>query len=158
MSSVVRGLIEYNGIDTCVKNSIKNFRQVNFESTFCVPCQKPDIEQIIKVDAKTSILKYEIVETPVGVSLEGQEVTGYKLLICGDISYKVQYVADEPTQSVHTFHKCVPFCGYIVLPKKFNKESYINPSALIEDISMEQIDERCVYSNITVLLVVDISC
>lgn len=158
MSSVVRGLIEYNGIDTCIRNSMKNFRQVNFESTFCVPCQKPDMEQIVKVYAKTSISKYEIVETPVGISLEGQEVTGFKLLVSGDINYKVQYVANEATQSVHTFHKCVPFCGYIVLPKNFNKGSYINPSVLIEDIAVEQIDERCVYSNITILMIADISC
>ncbi|MGL4772520.1 MAG: DUF3794 domain-containing protein [Clostridium sp.] len=158
MSSIVRGLIEYTGIDTCIRSNIKNFRQVNFESTFCVPCQKPDIEQIVKVSGKTSIYKFEIVKTPVGISLEGQEVTGYKLLVSGDINYKIQYVANEPTQSVHTFHQTVPFCGYIVLPKNFNKGSYINPSALIEDIALEQIDERCVYTNITLLLIADISC
>ncbi|WP_069680160.1 DUF3794 domain-containing protein [Clostridium taeniosporum] len=158
MASVVRGLIEYNGIDNCIRSRMKNFKQVNFESTFCVPCQKPDIEQIIKVSADTKILKYEIVKTPVGLSLEGQKVTGYKLLVSGDINYKIQYVADETTQSVHTFHESIPFCGYIVLPKKFNKDSYINPSALVEDISVEQMDERCVYGNINLLLIADISC
>lgn len=158
MASVDRGLIEYRGIDTCIKGNLKNFKQVNYESTFCVPCQKPDIEQIVRVDAKTSILKYEIIKTPVGISLEGQEVTGFKLLVCGDINYKIQYVANEPTQSVHTFHKTVPFCGYIVLPKNFNTGSYINPSALIEDVSVQQIDDRCVYSNITMLLIADVSC
>lgn len=158
MASIERGLIEYNGIDVCRKNNLKNFKQVNYESTFCVPGQKPDIEQIVKVYAKTSISKSEIVKTPVGKSLEGQEVTGYKLLISGDINYKIQYVANEATQSVHTFHKCVPFCGYVVLPKNFNTGVYISPSALIEDISVEQIDCRCVYSNITLLLLVDINC
>lgn len=158
MASVVRGLIEYNGIDDCMTNNIKNFKEVNFESTFCVPCQKPNIEQIVKVYGKTEILRYEIVKTPIGVSLEGQKVTGYKLLVCGDIKYKIQYVADEATQSVHTFHQCMPFCGYIVLPEKFNKDSYINPVSLIEDISVEQIDERCVYANITLLLIAYISC
>ena len=158
MASVVRGLVEYSGIDSCVRNKIKNFRQINFESTFSVPPQKPDIEQIVKVYGKTEIIKYEIVETPIGKSLEGQEVTGYKVLVSGDINYKIQYVANEPTQSVHTFHQCIPFCGYIVLPKKFNRGSYINPTALIEDIAVEQVDDRCVYSNITLLLVVDISC
>lgn len=158
MSSIVRDLVEYNGISNCVKSTLKNFRQINFESTFCVPNQKPDIEQIVKVYGETSIEKYEIIETPVGTSLEGQQLTGYKLLVCGDIKYKIQYVAAEPTQAVHTFHKCVPFCGYVVLPKKFNKGLYINPSALIEDIATDQIDERCVYSNITILLVADVSC
>ncbi|MBW6409256.1 DUF3794 domain-containing protein [Clostridium weizhouense] len=158
MASVIRGLIEYNGIDNCTKNNMKNFRQINYESTFCVPCQKPDIEQIVKVYADTDIVKYEIIKTPIGISLEGQKVTGFKLLVCGDINYKIQYVADEPTQSVHTFHQSIPFCGYIVLPEKFNPGSYINPSALIEDISVEQMDSRCVYSNITLLLVTDISC
>lgn len=158
MSSIVRDLVEYSGISNCIKGTLKNFRQINFESTFCVPNQKPDIEQIVKVYAETSICKYEIVKTPIGTSLEGQELTGYKLLICGDINYKIQYVADESSQSVHTFHKCIPFCGYVVLPKNFNKESYVNPSALIEDIVVDQMDERCVYSNINMLLIADVSC
>lgn len=158
MSSIDRGLIEYRGLDTCIKGNLKNFKQVNYENTFSIPCQKPDMEQIVRVDSKASIFKYEVIKTPIGVSLEGQEVTGHKLLVCGDINYKLQYVANEPTQSVHTFHQTVPFCGYIVLPKKFNAGAYINPSTLIEDISVQQIDSRCVYSNITMLLVANISC
>lgn len=158
MSTVVRGLIEYSGLDNCRKNNLKNFRQINYENTFSIPCQKPDMEQILKVHAETSVLKYAIVETPVGISLEGQEVTGYKLLVSGDIRYRIQYVANEVTQAVHTFHKTVPFCGYIVLPKNFYKGAYINPSALIEDIVVEQIDERCIYSNITILMIADIIC
>lgn len=158
MTSIVRDLIEYNGINNCIKSTLKNFRQINFESTFCVPCQKPNIEQIVKVYGDTEICKYEIVKTPIGTSLEGQKLTGYKLLVCGDIKYKIQYVADATDQSVHTFHKCIPFCGYVVLPEKFNKNSYVKPSALIEDISIDQIDERCLYSNINILLVADVSC
>lgn len=158
MGSVVRGLIEYSGISTCGVKDLKNFRQVNFEGEFCVPCEKPDIEQIVKVYTDIDICNHEVIETPIGISLEGQEVTGYKLLVSGDIKYKIQYAADEVTQSVHTFHHCSPFCGYIVLPKKFNESSYISPYVVIEDVSVEQMDSRCIYSNITLLLVANISC
>lgn len=156
MTSIIRELIEYKGIDDCIRCNINNFKQINYESIFLVPCQKPDIEQIIEVDAKADILEYEVIKTPTGVSLEGQQATGYKLIVNGDINYKIQYIARQKSQTVHTFHNKTPFCGYIVLSEKFNKASYVNPYAMVEDIMIDKMDERCVYSNINLLLVVDV--
>ncbi|MGL4367231.1 MAG: DUF3794 domain-containing protein, partial [Brevinemataceae bacterium] len=157
MASVDRGLIEYREIDVCSDREFKTFRQINYENIFSVACQKPDIEQIIKVDGKVNILNYEFIKTPVGTSVEGQKLTGYKLLVNGDIVYKIQYFSKNEQQSVHTFHHTAPFCGSVVLPNCFNTSSYVCPSVLIEDISINQIDERCVYSNILVLLIADIN-
>lgn len=156
MSSNRRGLIEYNGINACSYENLPHFKQMNTDFTFCIPVQKPNIEQISKVWAKACILNQKIVKTPKGTSLEGQHVTGYKLMIQGDIEYKVEYVADVATQSLHTAHTTIPFCGYIVLPKKFNTSSFVSASALIEDIYSEQIDTRCIYNNITLMLIADI--
>lgn len=95
MSKVERDLIEYIGIESCLVKEKKDFKQTNIEQVFCIPNQKPDIEQINKVWAKGSIKEYEVVKTPIGTSIEGQIMTGYKLLVCGDIKLKVEYVALE---------------------------------------------------------------
>lgn len=156
MGKVIRDLIEYNGISTCKYSNLKNFKQINVDYIFCIPEQKPDIEQIVRVWADGCVVNTHLVKTPIGTSLEGQNVTGYKLLISGDISLKVEYVACEPTQPVHTAHTKFPFCGYVVLPKDTNPNAVINAGVDIEDILSEQIDLRCIYNNITMMLIADV--
>ncbi|AOR23339.1 SPOCS domain-containing protein [Clostridium taeniosporum] len=156
MGKIQRELIEYSGINTCIIKDKQNFNQINIEETFCIPAQKPDMEQINKMRAKGCIVNYEVVKTPVGTSLEGQVITGYKLLVCGKIELKVEYVACDCTQSVHTAHACLPFCAYVVLPKDINPNARLTPNVIIEDIFSEQIDERCIYNNITMMVLVDI--
>lgn len=156
MGKVERNLIEYNGIGTCKSNNIPNFRQMNLDYVFCIPSQKPDIEQVVKVWVTPCIISQKILKTPKGTSLEGQTVTGYKLLIDGDITIKVEYVALETEQSLHTAHTTIPFCGYVVLPKDFNTNAIVRASALVEDIYSEQLDLRCIYNNITMMLIADV--
>lgn len=47
MESMTRNLIEYHGISVCNYESMPYFKQVNVDNTFCVPTQKPYIEQIV---------------------------------------------------------------------------------------------------------------
>ena len=156
MGKIIRNLIEYNGINSCSYGSLKDFTQMNVDYQFCVPSQKPDIEQIVRVWAEGDIEHYEVVKTPIGISLEGEEATGFKLLIAGSINLKFEYVACDCTQSVHTAHTKFPFCGHVTLPKNFNTLSILFPNISIEDIFSEKIDSRCVYNNITLLLIADI--
>lgn len=156
MAKIYRDLIEYNNINEhCIKN-VENFKQTNLDYVFCIPTQKPDIEQIVKVWAKPCVKCQKLIKTPVGTSLEGQRVTGYKYLIEGYITLKVEYVALEEEQSLHTAHVDIPFCSYVVMPDGFNKNSLITPSIIIEDINSMQMDSRCIYNNITFMAVVDL--
>lgn len=152
----MRNLIEYHGISNGIYGTSPHFKQMNVEFTFCVPTQKPDIEQVVKVWVKPSIFSYKVVKTPKGTSLEGQNVTGYKLMIQGDIQYKVEYVALEPEQSLHTAHTTIPFCGYVVLPERFNPNVFIATNVEVEDIYSDLVDTRCIYNNVTLMLSADL--
>lgn len=160
MSKFVRDLIEYDGLDkysnrTCVGINTDSFKQTNVDVKFCVPCQKPDMEQIAKVKLTKKVVKSKIIKTPVGTSLEGQVITGYKLMVMGELTLKIMYVADEPEQSMHTFHADIPFCEYVVLPEGFSAYGAATPEFYIEDIYVKQLDERCVFGNVTLMLVAD---
>ncbi|MGL4992073.1 MAG: SPOCS domain-containing protein [Sarcina sp.] len=156
MAKILRDLIEYNNINqTCLEN-IENFKQTNLDCVFCIPVKKPNIEQITKVWVDTCIKCEKLVKTPVGISLEGQRVTGYKYLIEGSMYLKIEYVALDNEQSLHTADTEVPFCSYVVLPENFNKNALITPNILIEDINSTQMDSRCIYNNITFISIVDI--
>lgn len=152
MISITRDLIEYYGIDDCLPLDPKNFKQINIEDEACVPCQKPDIEQIVKVYATAEVKMSKTIKTPKGTSLEGIKLTGNKVIIEGEIKYKIQYVADTTIQSVHTFHYSTPFMSFVVLPEDYTPNSHLTVSAFIEDIYSNQISCRCVYLNTTLLL------
>lgn len=107
------------------------------------------------MEGTVSIIKEEVVKTVVGTSLEGQIATGYKLFICGDIDYKIQYTT---AKDVQTIHKIEPFGAYVTLPKDFRNHSYATASVVVEDISVKKINSRCIYSNITMLLVAYTDC
>lgn len=156
MATYMRELVEYHGINKCEYGKLPYFKQINKDFTFCIPVQKPNIEQMVKVWVKPNIVEQKIVITPVGTSLEGQRITGYKVMVMGDIVYKVEYVALEECQSLHTAHITIPFCGYIVLPEEFNPNSIVVTSVGVEDIHSELVDTRCIYNNITMMLIADL--
>jgi hypothetical protein len=155
MSDVVRNLIQYAGIADHIPESSDVFKQLNIEDTFCLPIEKPNIEQITKVIGEISIKSTKVIRTPKGVSLEGQQLTGWKLVIEGWIKIKLQYVADEPTQTVHAAHAYIPFSTYIVLPDNFIMGTPVMVHEYIEDIFTMQMDKRCIFNNITILLTAD---
>lgn len=151
MGTISRNLIKYEGIEVsnCANGT---FKQTNIDNIFCLPIIKLDIERMVKVCAKANICKYKLINTPVGVSLEGQKLTGYKLIIMGEIEVKYEYITLEKSQGIHTAHSSVPFCSYIVMPDKFNPRNIVYPMVLIEDIHSEQINTRCIYTNFTIRL------
>lgn len=157
MSSVIRNLIEYsnNNVD-CIPLDVDSFKQINVDNQVCIPVQKPNIEQIVKVTSSAEITNTRVIKTPKGTSLEGVTLTGHKLIVEGVITQKVQYVADVSVQSIHTVHFDTNFITYIVLPEWFNPCSFVIASAFIEDVVAHQENCRCIYLNNTLLITADI--
>lgn len=155
MASVVKNLIEYIGISDHFPESSNVFKQLNVEETLCLPQSKPDIEQIVKVISDLFIKSTKVIKTPKGTSLEGQKLSGFKIVIEGELKQKVQYVADEPTQTVHAAHFNVPFSTYIVLPENYVFGTPVKVNGYIEDIYAKQMGKRCIFKNVTILLTAD---
>ncbi|MGG5461532.1 DUF3794 domain-containing protein [Clostridium sp. B9] len=118
------------------------FTQFISEERFHVPSQKPDIESITRIDAKVIIEDKKLIETPVGSSLEGQGLTGYKLIVSGYINYNIIYVSKKLEQSLHSFRKKKEFCKYIVLENKIDSPEFIRVNTYIENICMVNFNER----------------
>lgn len=157
MSSVMRNFVEIVGIDTdCIPEDITAFKQFNIEETVCVPPQKPDIEQVLRVISNVDIISTRVIKTPVGTSLEGEILTGWKVVVEGQINQLIQYVADCPDQPSHAAHFIVPFSTFIVLPEDFVIGTPLTVTPFIEDIFVEQLDSRCVFKNTTLLITVEL--
>jgi len=111
MASIVKELIEYEGIADFLPEFNTKFapiKQFNVAETLELPESKPDIEQIVKVKSELIINYTKVIKTPKAISFEEQELTGWKLIVEGELRQVIQYVADEPTQSVHGAHFNVP--------------------------------------------------
>lgn len=132
-----------------------NFKQFSVQETLEIPCAKPDVEQIVKVMAEVLIISTRVIKTPKATSAEGQILTGFKLIVEGEISQKIEYVADEPTQSVHAAHFHIPFSTFIVLPEDFTVGTYLTVTGYIEDIYALLVDKRTIFKNVTILIVAE---
>lgn len=143
--------ITSNEVMTPVANS--TFKQLYKEEVVKIPIQKPDIEQLLTTLVDVEITNTKVIKTMVGISLEGQKLTGYKLIVEGILNQKIEYIADEPQQSVHAAHFRVPFSTFIVLPENFNPAiTNVQVEGTVEDIFTEIIDKRTIFKNITFVI------
>lgn len=93
------------------------YKQFSIHEHLCVPEAKPDIEDILEVNAYPFIDKCKMIDTPFGK----------KIIIMGRIEQKILYVADVSCQSVHFFHTVEPFCTFIELPHNSSGSSQRHP-------------------------------
>lgn len=170
MSNVVRqgvegiGITPFEALPILTEDSC--FTQVAIPETVKIPDIKPDMEELLSVMVEAKIVSLRIIKTPVGTSQEGQHLTGRKLSIELELNQKVKYIADEPSQSVHSAHFTKKVSSiWVVVPEKvkdkngndINIETLLAQGKLIvtpyiEDIYGEQLDKRTIFKNISVLI------
>jgi hypothetical protein len=117
-----------------------------------IPEAKPDAEDIENVVVTIEILKTYPIRTPKAISKEGQILTGWKLIVEGVLKQKIQYVADEAKQGVHSAHYTIPFSTFLVLPENYNCGLPVYVNTCVEDVYAKLINKRKVFKNITFLV------
>lgn len=140
----VRNMIEYVCLTGKFPINPTTFTQFSVDYSVCIPEQKPDIERILKVETQVCIDNQRVIKTPVGTSLEGEELTGYKLIVYGRIKQVIMYVANDVEQSVHSAHFENYFCKYIVLPSSFKTYTPVRVIPYIENVNVAGYDMRCI--------------
>lgn len=139
--------------DICKVHAGDEWTEISVPKVVCIPKFKPDVEQIDKILAKVSVTSKRIIKTPKGSkNAEGQTLTGRKLLLDGDICLTVIYTADEPTQSVHTAHFCIPFSTYIVIECDADYLDSYCVTPCIEDIYAKVFNCRDLFINTTLFI------
>lgn len=156
MASIVKNLVEYDGVADFIPQFTEKYapiKEFNVQETLDIPTAKPDIEQIVKVKSELVITSIKVIKTPVAISLDEQRLTGWKVIIEGELKQAVQYVADQVTQPIHAAHFDVPISVFIVLPPDYEEGTCVSIDGYIEDIYAEKIGKRQIFKNTTILLV-----
>ncbi|WMJ80619.1 CARDB domain-containing protein [Clostridium sp. MB40-C1] len=129
-----------------------SFKQLSREEYVKIPVQKPDIEEILNIVVDIEITNTKVIKTPIITSLEGQNLTGFKLIVEGVLNQKVEYIACDEKQSVHAAHFRVPFSTFIILPESYVEGTNIEIEAIVEDIYSKLVNKRTVFKNITFMI------
>jgi hypothetical protein len=157
---VIKGVCPPEVIEDMLEDRSRNWTQIFVPEVLCVPAQKPDIEQILNVNARVEIISQRVIKTPRLVdandvpvrSEEGLYSTGRKLIIEGILRQKVIYTAANQQQSVHAAHFDVPFSAFIVLEEDTLLSTKYKIEACIEDVFVCGCTARQIFKNVTIFL------
>lgn len=140
-------------LDLSIPLALSTFKQLSLDNFLEVPCHEPDMELINTIGGQISLLKNYVIDTPVGVSSEGQKLSGKKLVIHALLELTAEYVSATPTQSIHSIYCTIPFSTFIVLPKTCTAQSLMHIDATIDNISFKVLSNRSFFTNSSIFLV-----
>jgi len=132
--------------------NIVTFKQLLFDSTVNIPCQKPDMEEVDDVTAEIIIDDYYVINTMKSNSNEAQKLTYHKLIVHGRVKLSIEYTALVCDQAMHSAHQDVPFSTFLILPLDYEDQT-IDVSSILEYVNIEAISCRSVGVGIVFLLV-----
>ena len=112
----------YNTKNIIIPKEVKYFKEELVSEILSIPPQKPDMERVLNVLVWPEVVSTKLIDTDVGMSNEGQYLSGKKLVVEIKLKEKVTYVACEPTQSVHAAHFETLKSIFIVLPTEVDKK------------------------------------
>ncbi len=152
MNSNLDNLIQFFGISETFPSYSDTFKQLHIQKVSCINSSLPDIHKILRVSSKTEILNSKIINTSKGISSEGQILTGNQLIVNGDIVQNLEYITNDSNTSVQATQFIIPFSTYIILDKEYIYDSKLKVVPYIEDIYVEQISKRKIFTSIMMIL------
>ena len=132
--------------------NIVTFKQLLFDKTMTIPCQKPDMEEVDDVTAEIIIDDYYVIDTMKSTSNEAQKLSYHKLIIHGRVKLSIEYTALVCDQAMHSAHTDVPFSSFLILPPDYDGQ-IVDVSSILEDLNLEQVSGRSVNVGVVFLLI-----
>ena len=159
--------VNYIGISQVFPCSPKYFTEKCFSDVFTLPENYKDINTILSVNPSISVINSNLIETPIEISYEGQQLLGYKLIVELSICNKIFYL-EHPLIDDNCIDNLVLSADlgnnfksvFIILPNSIcglDTLSLIRRRAFtvtpfIENMSMQVLDNRNTYFNMDVFL------
>lgn len=94
-----------------------------------------------------------IIDTIEGTSIEGQHLTGKKLIIIGSINFSLVCLYKYLNQDKYKVKNVLlPFSTFIIIPKDICKSEVVNLRYIIEDVTIAYLEDDKVIASITPLI------
>ncbi|MGL4798622.1 MAG: hypothetical protein ACRCWY_04365 [Cellulosilyticaceae bacterium] len=153
--------IQGKGIATNLPPTVMYFQEDCFLEDMIIPSQKPDIDDILDITAGCEVIDYNLIDTLTGVSYEGQQLTGEKLVVSVLFKLQVKYVGEACTQTIHAAHSNEMMKNvFVVLPPEVGgqrvcdliRRNKFSINCYIEDFYAKKKDSRTLSAYMTYLV------
>lgn len=161
MANVMHNGVNGIGVSDQMPETVKYFQEVNIIENLVIPDQKPNMEKLSSVIISPKVTATKLITTPVALSYEGQNLSGYKLIVELSLEEKIKYVAAMPNQAIHAAHfNSIMKSVFVVVPEMYNGErvcdlirkNRFSVTPYVEDIYAVMKDCRNIYKCITLLV------
>lgn len=127
---------------------------IKFCKNECSYDYNPNIYDVEYTCPNLNIIAGRVVNTIEGVSLEGQCLTGKKIVITGEIVLCLVITYSTTSSCPKSILKRIkiPFSTFIIIPKHICSLDVVNIKYLIEDISVVEISVDKILVSLTVLI------
>ena len=136
---------------TC-RYDIKYFKQINLYKTICMSHRCIDSKFGVDAIGKLNILRTKFIDTVKDEYIEGQCLTGKKLIVLGNLITKIYFHYGFHGSKVLYQDKSIYFSTSIMVPKEICKDQPIHIKYLIEDITVVKISSQKAIISATILL------
>ncbi|URZ05078.1 hypothetical protein [Clostridium felsineum] len=133
-------------------DNMNYFKQFNIYKTIHFPNSNINLKKEINCTSTINIVSAKFIDTPKGTSIEGQHLTGKKLVILGLLNVnlflngKCKY-EDKAMKNIK-----IPFSEFIVLPTKICEDKEVNLRYLIEEVIVRPITKHDILISSVILL------
>lgn len=95
----------------------------------------------------------KIIDTIEGTSIEGQHLTGKKLIIIGEISFSLVCLYRYLNKDAYKIKNIsLPFSTFIIIPRDICNSEVVNLRYMIEDFTIEYLEDDKIIVSITPLI------
>lgn len=161
MANIVHNGVNGIGVSDNMPETVSYFQEVNIIENLVIPDEKPAMQKLSSVIVSPKVVATKIINTPVALSYEGQNLSGYKLIVELSLQEKVKYVADMPNQTIHAVHyDSIMKSVFVVVPEFYKgqrvcdliRKGKFSVTPYVEDIYAVMKDCRNIYKCITLLV------
>lgn len=152
---MLRDSVVYKGLSDYIPDNLNTFSQINVSEVLKLKENLFGIDEIVKVSLTSNVYDKKIVKTATGKSLEGQILTGMKLLSEGEFLIRVDYSSDEDFGGIHTFKDKIFFSSGVSLPETSSVNSRTIEGVYVEDIYAQKLSLREIMVNISFIFAVE---
>lgn len=161
MANIMHNGVNGIGVSSDMPEYVQYFQEVTIVETLVVPDEKPNMEKLQSIIVSPKIVATKLITTPVALSYEGQNLSGYKLIVELSLQEKIKYVAAIPNQSIHAVHyDNIMKSVFVVVPEIYKgqrvcdliRKNKFSVTPYVEDIYAVMKDCRTIYKAISILV------
>ncbi|MGL5353266.1 MAG: hypothetical protein ACRDA5_08055, partial [Clostridium sp.] len=140
MENIYENLIEYCGVSEYIPKDILCYKEFNVDSIINLNKDNVKMQEVIKVNVFPNIKSTRVINTPRGVSLEGECLTGEKYIMEGEINIRLDYISEDNGNKIYCYNYKKNFASSMVLHKDMINRTVLIPSIFIEGINVQLIN------------------